>query len=376
MRARIGVAYVVPTLETGGAETQVIRLINALDRTRFRPALVCPFGFGPLKSRLDPEIEAVSLDISDRRYAPMPAVRTVTGLASALRRLKPDIIHAYLMPAYVPSAIAAWWRRPPVLIASRRNLDTHRRRSSLALRAAARAANRRIDLHLCNSEAVREAVIAEEGIARSATEVIYNGIELRPDQPQPARRAAGENDGCAAVVANFSANKRHTDVLEAAALIVRRRPGFRLTLYGDGSERPAIERQIHDTGLEGNVELAGARPDAADLLGGYDLTILASAGEGFPNALLESMARGVPVVATRTGGVPELVHDGVDGMLVDVGRPDQLASAVLELLDAPALARKMGESGRLRVAESFSTAAMVQRTEALYTRLASAVTRG
>ncbi len=364
--APIRVTYVIPTLEIGGAETQLVRLVNALDRGQFRPVVVCPFGYGPLKSQVGPDVQMISLQLTNRRYSPGPGVSTVTRLRAAIIRLAPDIVHAYLMPAYLPAAYATWLKRPPVLIASRRGLDTYPRRRSRALRAMARLANRRIDFHLCNSEAVRAVVTAEEHIPLTKIAVIHNGIDLPRDISEGNR---GAGDGRAAMVANFNDYKRHSDVLEAVRLVVDRRPGFELTLFGDGPERGRIERLIKDKRLERNVQLAGAGADAAHLLDRYDLTILASTKEGFPNALMESMARGVPVVATRVGGIPELVRDEVDGTLVDPGRPDQLAAAVLSLLESPQARRRMGEAARSRIRDSFTVEAMVTRTQDLYRRL-------
>ena len=137
------------------------------------------------------------------------------------------------------------------------------------------------------------------------------------------------------MLANFRDYKRHTDVLAAVRLMIGRRPRLQLVLFGDGAERATIERVVREANLGRNVVLAGIRPNAADLLSAFDLTVLASSQESFPNALMESMARGVPVVATRVGGVSELVRDGIDGTLVEVGHPEQLAAAMLEMLDKP-----------------------------------------
>jgi glycosyltransferase involved in cell wall biosynthesis len=177
------------------------------------------------------------------------------------------------------------------------------------------------------------------------------------------------------MIANLNSYKRHADVIEATSLIVGRRPRFKLVLFGEGPEQGSIRRLVSERHLERNVVLAGARLDAAELLPGFDLSVLASSKEGFPNVLMESMARGVPVVATRVGGVPELVRDGQDGRLVEVARPDQLAAAILELLDAPDLRRGMGAAGSARVRDLFSAETMVTRTENLYVELLSAEAR-
>src|SRR5260370_29733855 len=107
------------------------------------------------------------------------------------------------------------------------------------------------------------------------------------------------------------------DVLEGVRAVGKRGAHFKLVVFGDGAERGSIERAVRDGHLDENVLLAGSRVDAANLLSGFDFTVLASNQESFPNALMESIARGVPVVATRVGAVPELVRDGIDGTLVE-----------------------------------------------------------
>jgi glycosyltransferase involved in cell wall biosynthesis len=375
----IRLTYLIGSLNIGGAETQLVRLINGLDRTRFRPSVICISGYGPLKEQLDDRVDLVSLQLpSVRRLSGLPtAGKEILGLGrcrTQLIRQRPDIVHGYMMSAYVLGALAAWSAGIGPVIASRRGLDTHSRHPSRRLRLAARIANRIIDFHLCNSDAVRQRAIADEGLPSSKTGVIYNGVDTPVDANRadlPDEWCATGNDGCVAMVANFRDVKRHADVLEAVRLMVGRRPRLKLVLFGDGPERGRIERLVHEGRLDQNVVLAGVRPEAAELLPAFDLTVLASSQESFPNALMESMACGVPVVATRVGGVPELVRDGVDGRLVEVGKPDQLAAAMLELLDKPQLRRQMGDAARARIRESFSFESMVTKTENLYTQLMS-----
>ena len=371
--------YIIGSLEIGGAETQLVRLINGLNQTRFQPSLICPFGLGPLRAQLDNRVDLVTLRLPTFRQLGSVATAATTILAlSRLRaqliRQQPDIVHAYLTTAYVLGALAGRSVGTRTIIASRRGLDTHQRHPSRRLRFAARLANPFIDFHLCNSEALRQLAIADERLPSTKTGVIYNGIE----PPVDANRVdllgewcGSENDGCVAMVANFRDYKRHTDVLAAVRLMIGRRPRLQLVLFGDGAERATIERVVREANLGRNVVLAGIRPNAADLLSAFDLTVLASSQESFPNALMESMARGVPVVATRVGGVSELVRDGIDGTLVEVGHPEQLAAAMLEMLDKPQLRRQMGEAGRVRIRKSFSVDSMVAQTEDLYVRLLS-----
>jgi glycosyltransferase involved in cell wall biosynthesis len=364
-------------LEIGGAETQLVRLINRLDRNRFQPSLICLFGYGPLKSQLDDRVELVSprlpsLNRSKGLGRAAALVRGLGELRSELRRQRPDIVHGYLMTAYALGALASWPPGDRLVIASRRGSDTYCINPSRRLRLVARMASPMIDYHLCNSEAVRRMAIADEALPSSRTGVIYNGIDLPTDDGEaqlPKEWRLGDADGRAAMVANFIGYKRHVDVIAAVKVVVKRRPNFRLVLFGDGTERGSIEHLLRDQHLEENVVLAGARADAATLLSGFDFTVLASSEESFPNALMESMARAVPVVATSVGGVPELVRDGIDGRLVQFGHPEELAGAMLDMLDKPQMRSQMGHAARNRIRDSFSVESMTSQTQDLYLEL-------
>jgi len=370
----IRITYVIGSLEIGGAERQLVRLINGLDKSRFQPSLICLFGAGPLQAELDEGVTVASLRLpslrrNSRRNAVTTAIRLLGAVRRDIRRQKPDIVHAYMMTAYVLAAVAGRAAGTRIIIGARRGLVTHQEYPYRRWRVFARTANRLIDFHLCNSEAVRQLAVSQEGIPVEKTGVIHNGLDFDV-QSAPVgldpEWEVGPGDGCAAMVANFHAYKGHLDVLAAVRLVVGRYPRFKLILFGDGAERTAIERYVQEHHLASNVVLAGARLDAANLLSAFDFSVLNSTQESFPNALMESMARGVPVISTRVGGVPELVRDGVDGILVESGNPEQLATAMLELLDDAEKRGAMGEMGRARIQSDFSVRSMITRTEAVY----------
>ncbi|HEY8842133.1 MAG TPA: glycosyltransferase [Candidatus Dormibacteraeota bacterium] len=370
----IRITYVIGSLEIGGAERQLVRLINGLDKSRFQPSLICLFGAGPLQAELDEGVTVASLRLpslrrNSRRNAVTTAIRLLGAVRRDIRRQKPDIVHAYMMTAYVLAAVAGRAAGTRIIIGARRGLVTHQEYPYRRWRVFARTANRLIDFHLCNSEAVRQLAVSQEGIPVEKTGVIHNGLDFDV-QSAPVgldpEWEVGPGDGCAAMVANFHAYKGHLDVLAAVRLVVGRYPRFKLILFGDGAERTAIERYLQEHHLASNVVLAGARLDAANLLSAFDFSVLNSTQESFPNALMESMARGVPVISTRVGGVPELVRDGVDGILVESGNPEQLATAMLELLDDAEKRGAMGEMGRARIQSDFSVRSMITRTEAVY----------
>lgn len=202
------------------------------------------------------------------------------------------------------------------------------------------------------------------------TRVIHNGIDVPALVSVPQLPREWELTGPkAAMVANLIHYKGHEEVLHAITLITKTYPSFRLVLLGDGPERSALVRLAHDLGIASNVEFAGRRRDAATLVQAFDFTILGSSKEGFPNALMESMACGVPVVATAVGGVPELVEDGIHGRLVPYGDRAAMAEAILWMIEHPEERRIMGEKARDRIRSQFSTERMVRETQATYMEL-------
>jgi glycosyltransferase involved in cell wall biosynthesis len=187
--------------------------------------------------------------------------------------------------------------------------------------------------------------------------VIHNGVESAPATAQP-----GACPARMIVVANLIDYKGHTDVLHALA-ILERPPAT--VLVGHGPRRPYLMELSRSLGLTGVVTFAGAVPDARTLLGRYQIAVLASHAEGLPNAVLEAMAAGLPVVATAVGGVPELVVDEYNGLLVPPGVPTELAKAIDRLVSDPELRCRLGAAARA-TADRFTVSACVRQHEALY----------
>jgi glycosyltransferase involved in cell wall biosynthesis len=183
-------------------------------------------------------------------------------------------------------------------------------------------------------------------------------LEIEPDAPLIVS------------VANFKPFKGHEHLLRAAALVRHRIPGVRFVLAGVGPKEPEIKRLAADLDLDGSVVFAGFRPDAPRLTASADVFVLPSEHEGLPIALLEAMALGRAVVATNVGGIPEVVRDGADAVLVGPRDPEALASAIVTLLTDPALRDRLGSAARARAAD-FDIRNAVRRMEEVYEELLS-----
>jgi glycosyltransferase involved in cell wall biosynthesis len=364
----IHVSYVIVSLAVGGAETQLIRLVNDLDRDRFKPSLICLREEGELEGMLASDVAVVRPNRAAQGARGRIAAggHAISFLARELRRQGPDVVHSYLPAAYVPAALAAWTLRVPVIVAGRRGFTSGEAYRTVWWRILARLANRVIDVQICNSNAVREAAVAGEGVKRERTRVIYNGIDLPSFDRIALPPELASVDPQAVMVANLIPYKGHVHVLQAVATVAKQRPRFRLVLIGDGPQRHALERIGADLGLGQHVVFAGRRRDAAELVKGFEFSILGSSEESLPNALMESMAVAVPVISTRVGGVTELVGDRVHGLLVPFGDVEAMAEAIIWMLDHPDERRQMGDAGRKRIAANFSTERMVTQTEAVY----------
>jgi glycosyltransferase involved in cell wall biosynthesis len=371
----IRVTYVIGSLAIGGAETQLVRLANRLDRHRFRPSIICLDDGGALEATLVPDVPVIGVDLSRVRHGlvrsrSLLATRILAALMRQLHSLHPEVVHAYLPVAYVLGSLAAWTLRVPGIVAGRRGLTSFEAYPTARWRRIAKLANRVIDVHICNSMAVRDFAMAREGIPVTKTRVIHNGIDIpalaRTVHLPPGWPVVGPR---AAMVANLIRYKGHREVLQAVSIVKSRHPSFRLVLMGEGPERARLQDQARDLGIEDNIVFAGSQAEAATLVQAFDFTILGSSEEGFPNAVMESMASAIPVISTAVGGVAELVEDGVDGRLVPYGDPTAMAGAISWMIDHPEDRHRMGQVARQRIADRFSTELMVRETEAVYEEL-------
>jgi glycosyltransferase involved in cell wall biosynthesis len=186
-----------------------------------------------------------------------------------------------------------------------------------------------------------------------------------------ARGALGLPDGVKLVgtVARLHPSKGIDGLIAAAARVVTRLPHTRFLLVGDGTERAALERLAHELGIAEHIVFLGERRDVRFLLAGLDLFVLPSREEGMGIVLIEAMATGIPVVATATGGIVEVVEDGVSGFLVPRGDANALAESIILALSAPGRAEQVSANARRRAAAMFSIDTTVHRTEQIYEEL-------
>ena len=367
MTARpVRVLLAINTLARGGAERQLVELATGLDRERFSVSVLCVVAGGPLADEL--RSAGIPIAIFNSRK-PLDLLR----LIAYVRRQAPDIVHSFLFGSNIVATLAATLARTPVVITSRRSLGFFKDgRPHYDL--LQRIANRFTDAVIANSEAVREDTLRREHLGGDKMRVIYNGVAL--DVPQADRgkkRAAllGDDDRgpLVLVVANLIPYKGLNYFVDAWRDVLRTLPEARAMIVGEGPARAELEKRAADLGA--SVRFIGSRDDVPELLQAADLVVQASLYEGFPNAVLEAMAAGRPVVATAVGGTVEAVEPERTGILVPPRDSAALAAAIARMLTQPDLSAACGLAGRKRVEGEFSVARMVRRYEDLYGEFAA-----
>lgn len=375
----IKVAHLLNTFEVGGTELNAVRLMERLDKTAFDVRALCFSDIGPLGAR----VRAAGVPVVSLGVAGLVSLKT----AHALRRLRAylrheriDIVHSHDIYTNMLAVPVARLARTPVVLASRRwwSETNHPLHPSLN-----RFAYRFADRVLANASGVAGLLREVEGLPAQKVMTITNFVddnafvapadEVRQDLMrrlgiQPGERVLG-------MVANLRRVKGHRELIRAFASAVAGRPRVRLVLVGEGDERGPIEELARSLGIEGQVSLPGQFPHSPSPHWCFDISVLSSFEEGFPNSVVEAMAAGRPVVSTNVGGVPDAVIEGTTGYMVRPNDPAAMATAISKLLDDPAAALAMGTAASQVARERFHASRVVSGLEGQYRSLLHASTR-
>jgi len=364
MERRARVLFVIDELDIGGTEQQILELVKRLDRDRYVPMVAC---FRP--GRVSKEIEAAGIRVFTLRKRAKLDLRLIGGLVELMRRQRIDIVQTYLFTANTWARLAAIIARVPVIVSSERNVDMWEERFKPVI---GRFLDRFTYRTTGNSQAVKDYLV-KKGLAADKVDVVYNGVdperfEDEPVTPGVTRSELGisPHHSVVGLLARLEPQKDPLNFLRAAAIVVKKVPTASCLVIGGGSLQPELEREAQALGLGDRVTFTGPRRDVARLLAACDVSVISSVKEGMSNSIMESMAAGKPMVATRVGGNAELIADGETGFLVPPRDPGALAEAIERILEDPALAKAMGHQARVRIAERFSVAAMVRSMERLY----------
>jgi glycosyltransferase involved in cell wall biosynthesis len=349
-------------LMVGGAEAQLVRLARRLVE---RGDEVGILSLLPTTAYAE-VVDALGIPIAHcpnrRRFRALTYIGFETR---QLRRWKPDIVLSFLYQANVVARVAGRLAGVPVVVSSVRNERLGGRRRELMLRATDRLAT----ITTTNSAIVADSLVARGVVPRGRLTVVPNGLDLETYRGSGAQRdhtrAQMGVDRATLVwlsIARLEPQKDVSTLLRAFARYRADHPDDALWIAGDGRLRSGLEAEAARLNIARAVRFLGIRDDIPPLLAGCDALVQSSAWEGLPNAVMEAMAAGRPVVATRVGGTPELVDDGRTGLLVPAQDAVALSAAMAQVAALPEDARRaMGERGRAAVAErhSFDSVAAV-----------------
>ncbi len=369
------VAYVFPggAEGMGGAESQALEFFRRYDRRRLGVALVLlgPHADFERLSRQVPDLIVVPLNPAGMQiWSP----RLMFQYHRWLARWRPGVVHLYGLRHEV-------WTRclsrlaGAAVISAIRGMESHRHALAVWLN---RMTARCVHLWVANSAAVKELFVKRDRLPGERIIVVPNGVDVGEDTPSPSARRAmrgqlclGPECYCVGCIANHHAAKRIGDLIEALAGLDPEDVPWELVLLGRETAHTSELRTLAEKlQVSRRVHVLGFRPDARDLLPALDVAALPSEKEGMPASLLEAMAAGLPVVASRVGGTAELVVDGETGILVPVGDLASLRLALAGLADDPKQARMMGERGRERAREFFDIRQTTRIIETVYESVA------
>jgi len=380
---RVRVLRIISRLNVGGPALHALLLNDRLDQTRYHSRLVA--------GRVG-EAEGDYLALHGavpERFVPVPALgREVRGwrdwsafwsLVRVIRTFRPHVVHTHTAKAGTLGRFAAALCRVPVVVHTYHGHVFEGYFSPFKTRVVVtieRLLAYQASALIAVTDRVRRDVLARGIGSPDRVVVVPLGLDLDPLLAAPARRGELRAElGLApavplvGIVARLVPVKAHETFLQAARAIAPVRPDAVFLVVGDGERRAELEEAVRTAGLDARVRFLGWRADLDRLYADLDVVVLTSKNEGSPVALIEAMAAGRPVVSTRAGGVEDVVIDGETGVVVPVGAAAAVARAVVDLLEDPARAERLGTAARASVIARFASSRLVGDIDALYQRL-------
>jgi sugar transferase (PEP-CTERM/EpsH1 system associated) len=371
----VRILHVMDSLGNGGLENGVLNLIKHMDAGQFEHFICTVRAQGVNAERLNNE--RVRLVHLGKR---MGSHFQFLGLRRAIRESRPDIVHSRNWGA-IEAVIAARLAGSCAVIHSEHGFEAGAAASEPWRRVAfRRLAFELADGVLCVSRQLRDFHARSTAFPARRIKVIHNGVDSRRFCPDPAARARvrreleiGENEFCIGCVGNLVPVKDHRTLLQALEELGEAAKGWHMLVAGEGPERPKLEAAACELSQRWTrISFLGTSLNVPELLNSFDVYVLPSLNEGISNSLLEAMATGLPVIASDAGGNPEVVEDGISGLIFPAGDVTRLAEQLLRLQARDPFRVELGSAARRRVREEFSIDSMVQNYERLYRSLSPA----
>jgi glycosyltransferase involved in cell wall biosynthesis len=352
-------------LGIGGCERDLAKLAVSLDRQRYR-AHVGSFVAGGMRAD---ELRAAGIPIVSFPVASVlsgKAIRLAWQMRRYVREQGIELVHAFDLPTGVLASYTRLLGGPPLITSQFWERAMLPRASQFLLRLTDRIPTAMV----ANSEATRQELILREGLSGSRIFTIHNGVDLsnfHPGSGQSRPDCVSDAEIVIGTACALRPEKRLDVLLDAFARA--RRPGVKLLIVGSGEMLPLLERQRDALGLGESCWFEPQKSDVAPWLRAFDIFVLSSETESFPNALLEAMACGCAVAGSAVGGVPELIDDGRTGFLFPAGNAEALAGQLSKLMEDATLRRQLGQAAAERARNEFRMELNAEKTQALYDRV-------
>lgn len=350
----IRVAQLIGRLSFGGAENQVVMLSNHLDRRSFeRHVITMSESDKGFRNQLESDVRYFCLNYRRRK-----ALVGFFRLYRYLRANHIDILHCHMYQAGLTGSLAAALARVPVVLVTEHGKNLWK--NSWHRWVERNIVTPLIVFRLAVSEDIRQLRIHHEGIPAESIRLVKNAVDTTMIPGERLNRPA-----------HIGALGRLVDAKDYGVLIramaVLRDRGFSLTLEiaGDGPEYDDLKSLVVEQQLEDSIKLSGFQ-DAGKFLERIDIFVISSKREGLPVSLLEAMAHGLPVVATRVGGIPEVIEDGKEGRLCEPENPDELAETIISLVEDRNLRLSVSRSARKKIEQNFSIQVLAEEMQSLY----------
>jgi glycosyltransferase involved in cell wall biosynthesis len=372
------VLYIITLLSWGGAQKYVYDLAHGLGNGADWEPIIS--GGDQAKGELAEKAKSCGLKLITiknlvREVSPLKDLMAVWEIKKLIEIQKPDVVHLNSSKAGVVGSIAARISKHRAKIiftchgwVFNENLNPLVKFIYLAMEILTGRFNDKI---ICLSGLDKKTALAKKITTADKLLVIYNGIEEKNNflEKEPARKALGLPPAGIVVgtIGNFFANKGLEYFIEAIEILLSEyKLGATALIIGDGEQRQKLEKLITEKHLEKNIILAGTKKDASQYLKAFDIYLSSSVKEGVPYSIIEAMRAGLPVVATRVGGIPEIINDGQDGLLTETKNPAALAEKIKILLDDKALAENLARQATKKIQTAFNKEKMVAATLAVY----------
>jgi len=373
-KAPARILYLHETSKISGAENSLINLVKNIDRSKFSPIFILPQD-GPLASELRKlDVEVIFMEFPRIRKG-RKVLSTIRKILKVIKEKRAQLLHSNSIRTHIYAAIAARLAKIPV-VWHERNLLTNERIDPDRLFSFLP------DKIICNSWAIARRFI-KKGRLPDKVSVIYNGVDTRQFNPQTSGAkirnefSLGDSTILVGMISRLGPDKGQDHFLQAAKMLLdsASKQEIKFLVVGDAVfeedkwREAYLENMAKELGLDNRVIFTGFRKDMSDVIAALDIVVLASDAEPCGRVIFEAMACSKPVVATDSGGTPEIVKDSETGFLFRPKQPQELADKIGQLIKNPGLARKMGQEGRKRIEADFKIEDNVKQIQAIYLKL-------